>query len=223
VVISIEVITMKKIGKLHVITDVVLQSRYSHLELAEMAIAGGADTIQYRQKSGATREMIETAEQMRRLCAESGVTFIVNDRLDVAIASDADGVHLGQDDFPIPLARKLLGHRIIGGSAATLDEARKCLEEGADYIGFGPVYPTTSKGDASPVTGIEFVKEVVAAIPLPMIAIGGVTADNAPELMEAGAYGIAVISAVCCQEDPAGATRTLQQTVAGGKAGGERA
>lgn len=188
-----------------------------------MAIAGGADTIQYRQKSGATREMIETAGQMRRLCADSGVTFIVNDRLDVAIASDADGVHLGQDDFPIPLARKLLGNRIIGGSAATLEEARKCLEEGADYIGFGPVYPTTSKADASPVTGMEFVKEVVAAIPLPIIAIGGVTADNTPELMEAGAHGIAVISAVCCQEDPEGATRALQQAVSGGKAGGERA
>jgi thiamine-phosphate pyrophosphorylase len=188
-----------------------------------MAIAGGADTIQYRQKSGATREMIETAGQMRRLCADSGVTFIVNDRLDVAIASDADGVHLGQDDFPIPLARKLLGHRIIGGSGATLEEARKCLEEGADYIGFGPVYPTASKADASPVTGIEFVKEVVSAIPLPIIAIGGVTADNTPELMEAGAHGIAVISAVCCQEDPEGATRALQQAVSGGKAGGGRA
>lgn len=188
-----------------------------------MAIAGGADTIQYREKSGATREMIETAGQMRRFCADSGVTFIVNDRLDVAIASDADGVHLGQDDFPIPLARKLLGNRIIGGSAATLDEARKCLEEGADYIGFGPVYPTTSKANASPVTGIELMKEVVVAIPLPIIAIGGITAENTSEVVRVGAHGIAVISAICCQEDPEDATRALQHAVSGGKAGGERA
>jgi len=204
---------MRRIGRLHVITDVVLQSRYSHLGLAEMAIAGGADTIQYRQKSGTTREMIETARQMRRLCAESGVTFIVNDRLDVAIASDADGAHLGQDDFPIPLARKLLGNLIIGGSAATLDEARKCLEEGSDYIGFGPIYPTTSKADTSPVTGIELLQEVVAAIRLPIIAIGGISAENSSEVIKAGAHGIAVISAVCCQEDPEGATRTLQRIV----------
>lgn len=214
---------MRRIGSFHVITDVVLQSRYSHLELAEMAIAGGADTIQYRQKNGATREMIGTAGQMRRICAESGVTFIVNDRIDVAIASDADGVHLGQDDFPIPLARKLLGNRIIGGSAATLDEARKCLKEGADYIGFGPVYSTTSKADAASITGIELMKEVVVAIPLPIIAIGGINAENTAEVMKAGAHGIAVISAVCCQEDPQGATRALQQAVSGGKAGGEYA
>jgi thiamine-phosphate pyrophosphorylase len=150
---------------------------------------------------------------MRRLCAESGVTFIVNDRLDVAIASDADGAHLGQDDFPIPLARKLLGNLIIGGSAATLDEARKCLEEGSDYIGFGPIYPTTSKADTSPVTGIELLQEVVAAIRLPIIAIGGISAENSSEVIKAGAHGIAVISAVCCQEDPEGATRTLQRIV----------
>ena len=127
---------MKHIGKLHILTDTVLQSRFSHMEITRLAIAGGADTIQYRQKSGSTREMIEIARNMKRLCSETGVTFIVNDRLDVAIAAEADGVHLGQDDFPIPMARELLGEgRIIGGSAAALDEARKCLSEGADYVG----------------------------------------------------------------------------------------
>jgi thiamine-phosphate pyrophosphorylase len=201
---------MKKIGRLHIITDTELQDHFSHVELARMAIAGGADTIQFRQKSGATRKMIETARQIKQLCTNSGVTFIVNDRLDVAIASDSDGVHLGQDDFPIPLAREILGeNKIIGGSAITLEEARKCLDESADYVGFGPVYPTTSKVDAGSVTGIDLMKEVIDKVPLPLIAIGGVNKDNIPEVIRAGAHGIAVISAVCCQKDPEKATREL--------------
>lgn len=205
---------MKKIGKLHILTDTVLQSRFSHMEITRLAIVGGADTIQYRQKSGSTREMIEIARNMKRLCSEADVTFIVNDRLDVAIAAKADGVHLGQDDFPIPMARELLGEgRIIGGSAATLDEARKCLSEGADYVGFGPVYPTSSKDDAGPVSGIDILKQVVEIIPVPIIAIGGVGAENIPDVMRAGAHGIAVISAVCCQDDPEKATRSLYQAL----------
>ena len=208
---------MKKIGRLHVITDTALQSRFSHLELARMAIAGGADTIQFRQKEGATRKLIEIAQQLKQICTGMGVTFIVNDRLDVAIASDSDGVHLGQDDFPIPLARELLGEsRIIGGSAVTLNEARKCLDEGADYVGFGPVYPTTSKADAGPVAGINLMKEVIDKVPLPLIAIGGVNKDNTPEVIRAGAHGIAVISAVCCQQDPEQATRELFRALKSG-------
>jgi thiamine-phosphate pyrophosphorylase len=205
---------MQQIGKLHVLTDTVMQSRLSHTELTQLAIAGGADTIQYRQKSGSTREMIEIAQNMKQLCTEAGVTFIVNDRLDVAIAVEADGVHLGQEDFPIPLARELLGEgRIIGGSAATIAEARNCLSEGADYVGFGPVYTTTSKDDAGPVSGIDILKQVVETIPLPIIAIGGVDAQNTPEVMRAGAHGIAVISAVCCQDDPEQATNSLFQAL----------
>lgn len=205
---------VKQIGRLHVLTDTELQSRFSHVELAKLAIKGGTDTLQFRQKIGATREMIEVARQLKHLCEDSDVTFIVNDRVDVAIASEADGVHLGQEDFPIPLARKLLGEtRIIGGSAVTLEEAQECLSEGADYIGFGPVYPTTSKDDAGPVTGIDLLKEVVNAISIPIIAIGGVTVENTPEVMRAGAQGIAVISAVCCQENPEQATKELFQAL----------
>jgi len=202
---------VKKVGRFHVLTDTVLQCRLSHVELAELAVAGGADTIQFRQKGGATREMIRLAEQVQALCQRAGVTFVVNDRVDVAIASHADGVHLGQDDFPIPLARKLLGaEAIIGGSASSLEEARKCLLEGADYIGFGPVYPTTSKEDAGPVGGLGLLKQIVGAIPLPIIAIGGISRDNMPLVMQAGVHGIAVISAVCCQEDPAEAAKCLR-------------
>ncbi|MBU0733999.1 MAG: thiamine phosphate synthase [Proteobacteria bacterium] len=209
------------IGRLHILTDTRLQSRFSHLQLTEMAIAGGADTIQFRHKEGSTREMIEIAAQMKRLCADKDVMFIVNDRLDIAMATQADGVHLGQDDFPIPVARELLGkNRIIGGSAATIEEARKCLADGADYVGFGPVYPTGSKDDAGPVSGIETLRKIVEAMPIPIIAIGGVDEKNAYDVMRAGAHGIAVISAVCCREDPRQATRGLYEAITPGITGG---
>ena len=202
---------MKKIGRLHVLTDTSLQTHLSHGELAALAIAGGADTIQFRQKSGAIREMIRVAGQLKALCRKSGVTFMVNDRLDWALASRADGIHLGQEDFPIPLARKILGEKaVIGGSAGTLEEARQCLQEGADYVGFGPVFPTTSKEDAAPASGLDLLERVVREIALPIIAIGGITQENTPRVMQTGAYGIAVISAVCCQKDPAEATRVLR-------------
>jgi len=205
---------MKRIGRLHLLTDVVLQSRFSHEDLARLGIAGGADTIQLREKGGSTRRMIEVAESMAVVCREAGVPLIVNDRIDVAMASDADGVHLGQSDFPIPLARRLLGKdKLIGGSAATLEEARVCLADGADYIGFGPVYVTGSKEDAGPVSGPAVLKQVVKTTPLAILAIGGITAENVREVMEAGAYGIAVISAVCCQIDPEGSTRAIREAL----------
>ena len=203
---------MKRIGRFHVLTDSCLQTQFSHLELSELAMTGGADTIQFREKGGETREMIRVAEQMQALCKRAGVTFMINDRVDVAMASHADGVHLGQSDFPIPLARKLLGNEvIIGGSAGTLEEARNCLLEGADYIGFGPVYPTLSKEDAGPAGGRELLKQVVDEIPLPIIAIGGITKDNVPMVIQAGVHGIAVISAVCCQKDPMEAAKCLRR------------
>ncbi len=201
---------MKKIGKLHVLTDTDLQSSFSHMQLAELAIAGGADTIQFRQKSGETIQLIRVAEQIQALCKRAGACFIVNDRVDVAIASHADGVHLGQGDFPIPLARKLLGETvIIGGSAGNEEEARKCFLEGADYIGFGPVFSTSSKIDAGPASGLELFSQIVEKIPLPIVAIGGINKDNVLLVRESGAHGIAVISAVCCDKNPQEATRRL--------------
>ncbi len=203
---------VKKIGRFHVLTDACLQARFSHLELAELAIAGGADTIQFREKRGETRQLIRIAEQLQALCKKAGVAFIVNDRVDVAIASHADGVHLGQNDFPIPLARRLLGEEaVIGGSAGNMEEARKCLLEGADYIGFGPVYFTTSKEDAGPAGGLDLLKQVMEEVPLPIIAIGGLTRDNIPSVIRTGVHGIAVISAVCCQEDPSEAAKCLRR------------
>ncbi|CAO0823495.1 Thiamine-phosphate synthase [Desulfarculales bacterium] len=210
----------RSVGRLHVLTDQVLQTRFSHAELARLSIAGGADTIQLRQKAGSTREMIETARAMRHLCDQEGVAFIVNDRVDVALAAGAHGVHLGQDDFPLPLARQLLGPKsILGGSASDLAEARKCVAEGADYVGFGPIFATTSKADAGPAAGLALLGRVVEEIPLPVVGIGGIDALNAPLVIAVGAHGVAIISAVCCQDDPTAAARALSlalRTVAGG-------
>jgi thiamine-phosphate pyrophosphorylase len=203
---------MKKIGRFHVLTDTLLQTRFSHLDLAELAIAGGADAIQFRQKSGPSKEMIKVAGQLKDLCQKSGVTFIVNDRLDWTLAIQSEGIHLGQEDFPISLARKILGEKVlIGGSAGTLEEARKCLRDGADYIGFGPVFPTTSKADAAPASGLDLLERVVGEISLPIIAIGGLTTENIPRVMQTGVHGVAVISAVCCQKDPREAARNLRR------------
>jgi thiamine-phosphate pyrophosphorylase len=202
---------MKNIGRFHVLTDTLLQGRFSHVELTAMALSGGADIIQFRAKSGSTREMIDMAGQMKILCKEYGVPLIINDRIDIALAVGADGVHLGQDDFPIPLARKLLGpDAIIGGSAGNMEEALKCYSDGADYIGSGPVYGTASKSDAGPATGVENIRVIAGLIRLPVIAIGGVTAPDICELMDAGAYGVAVISAVCFDDDPEAAARRFR-------------
>ncbi len=204
----------KQIGRLHVLTDITLQSRFSHVELARLAIAGGADTIQFRQKGGSAREMIEVARRIKLLCDDAGVMFIVNDRVDIAIAAGADGVHLGQDDLPILLARRMMGEGgIIGGSASTKEEVLKCFSEGADYVGLGPIYPTGSKEDAGAAIGPDVLKEIAYGISLPIIAIGGIGVKNVSEVMEAGAGGVAVISAICCREDPEQATKALHQAL----------
>lgn len=201
---------MKDIDRLHVLTDTELQQRYSHEELARLAIAGGAGVIQFRQKQGSTRQMIETARHMLAICRRHKAKLIINDRLDVALAAEADGVHLGQDDFPLAQARELLGPgKIIGGSASSVEEAALCRAGGVDYIGLGPVYPTTSKADAGPAGGLDLLRRVSREFGLPVIAIGGVNAARAAEVMGAGAHGMAVISAVCCRADPQAAAAEL--------------
>ena len=202
---------MKKIGRFHILTDMCIQNRFSHTELAAMALAGGADTVQFRSKSGLTRELIDSAAQIKCLCEEAGVPLIINDRIDIALAVNADGVHLGQDDFPIPLARKLLGPgAIIGGSAGDLEEAQKCFADGADYIGAGPVYVTNSKSDAGEAIGVKNIGLIAAKIPLPVIAIGGITDINLRGLLNVNVHGVAVISAVCLSKDPKEAARRFR-------------
>jgi len=207
---------LKDIDRLHVLTDTELQQRYSHEELARLAIAGGAGVIQFRQKQGSTRQLIETARHMLAICRRHQAKLIINDRLDVALAAEADGVHLGQDDFPLAQAREILGpDKIIGGSASSVEEAALCRAGGVDYIGLGPVYPTTSKADAGPAGGLDLLRRVSREFGLPVIAIGGVNAARAAEVMGAGAHGMAVISAVCCQADPQEAAAELLRAMLG--------
>lgn len=210
---------MKRIGCLHVLTDTDLQSRFSHVALTRKAIAGGADTIQFRRKTGRTRDLIATATAMRDLAAANGVPLIVNDRVDVALAAGADGVHLGQDDLPVKLAREMLGaDRIIGVSAGNVEEARQGFSDGADYVGFGPIYATGSKEDAGAPQGLDRLAELARRVALPVIAIGGIARDAATDVIRAGAHGVAVISAICCQEDPEAATRAFVSRIQAARA-----
>lgn len=203
----------RPIGRLHVLTDTKIQARYSHVDIARLAIEAGADVIQLRDKELSTKELLRVGEAIKILCQESNVTFIVNDRVDVALALEADGVHLGQDDMPIAMARKLLRDKIIGGSAGDLLELQNCLSQGADYIGFGPIFPTTTKPDAGPSIGIHALLEAVKHSRVPIIAIGGIAIHNVGEVMATGAYGIAVISCVAKSEDPRAVVRALREKI----------
>ncbi len=206
---------MKEIGRLHIITDFAFQQHYSHAELARLAIQGGADTIQFRQKHGSFRDVLASALEVQRVCEELGTTLIINDRIDIALAVGADGVHLGQMDMPASLARKVLGpDAIIGITTPELRLALKAYQEGADYVGFGPVYPTKSKSNPIQVQGIESLRKFCAASPLPVLAIAGITTQRAPEALDAGAHGVAVMTAVSLAIDPRMQARAFADAVA---------
>lgn len=205
---------MKNIGVLHVITDTSLQTRFTHPQLAELAIQGGTDTIQFRQKQGTTRELVDIAQQMQEICTKHNVPLIVNDRADIALAVGADGTHFGQDDMPVAIGRKILStETIIGASARTEEKILEAISQGADYIGYGPIYQTSSKSDAENPKGLERLRQMCEVAACPVIAIGGITIDTAADVIRAGAHGIAVISAVCGQKDPLEATRNLMQEI----------
>ncbi len=208
---------MITIGRLHVLTDPDPLAAEEHRDLARRAIAGGADVIQYRPRETSTRRMISIARMLVDVCRRRQIPLIVNDRVDVALAADAQGVHLGREDLPISWARRLLGpDRIIGASAAHRDDAIKVANEGADYIGLGPIYATRSKPDARPAIGAGPIGEVVRAVEIPVIAIGGITADRVPEVLGAGAHGVAVIEAVTRATDPQAAAAVLARAIEGG-------
>lgn len=205
---------MKNIGVLHVITDTTHQSRFSHSQLAELAIQGGADTIQFRHKNGTTRELIQIAQQMQAVCTLHSVPLIVNDRADIALAVEANGTHFGQDDMPVAIGRRILSSEtIIGASARTEEKILEAISEGADYIGFGPIYQTTSKSDAENPKGLKRLHRICETAECPVIAIGGITQQTAAEVIRAGAHGIAVISAVCGHSDPVAATQNLMREI----------
>jgi thiamine-phosphate pyrophosphorylase len=199
---------------LYLVTDAGLSRGGSLFSIVEAAIRGGVTIVQYREKNASTRRMIEEATMLCRLCRAAGVPFIVNDRLDVALAADADGIHVGQDDMPATCARRFLGRkRILGVSAGSVEEARKAVDEGADYIGASPVFSTPTKPDAPPPLGIEGLRRITQAVKVPVVAIGGINEGNAAAMREAGAAGIAVVSAIVAAEDVEEAARALRAAV----------
>jgi thiamine-phosphate pyrophosphorylase len=206
--------TEPRLQGLHVITRADPVRGRSHVDAAKAAIEGGARILQLRDKEATTRELLETAREIRRLTKQAGALFIVNDRLEAALAAGADGVHLGPEDLPVETARRLAGEGfIIGASAGSVEEAKAAEQAGADYLGVGPIFAAPSKPDAGPPLGAGVIRRIKAAVNLPLIAIGGISIDNAGEVMKAGADGIAVISAVSGAEDMTEAVRDLVRLV----------
>jgi len=206
------------VGRLHVLTDFHLQQEHSHAELARMAIRGGADSIQFRQKHGGIQNLLIEARSVAQVCRDASIPLIVDDRVDVMQAVDAAGVHLGQRDFPVDEARALLGPGVtIGATATKKHQVVDAYEMGADYVGFGPVFPTTSKRNPKSVKGPEGVHEASEAVPIPIIAIGGITHDRVRPALAAGAYGVAVLSAVCTANNPERATARFRAAIDGAK------
>ena len=204
------------IGRLHVLTDYHLQQDHSHADLARLAIRGGADTIQFRQKHGGIQNKLVEARRVAAVCIDASTPLIVDDRIDIAQAVDANGVHLGQEDFPVDAARSVLGsERIIGATATKSHQVAEAYERGADYIGFGPVFPTTSKRNPKSVKGPEGLADACEAAPIPVIAIGGVTHDRVRAALEAGAHGVAVLSAIATANDPERATARFRASIDG--------
>jgi len=197
---------------LYVITDPESSRGMSHVEVAKQALEGGATALQLRDKNLFTRQLVEKGLEIRKLTRHYGALFLVNDRVDVALAVEADGVHLGQEDMPLHVCRKLVGPRfIIGISARTPEKAREAELGGADYLGSGAVYRTSTKENASSPMGPQGLAEICDSVNLPVVGIGGIGLEKAEEVMKAGAAGVAVISAVVAAQDPAGACRQFRQ------------
>jgi len=182
----------------------------SVLEMARAAIAGGVDAIQLREKSGPDARTLAMAAELRELTDETGKMLIINDRADIAAIVGADGVHVGQEDLPIAETRRLLRPgAIVGRSTHSLAQAKAAVQEGADYIGVGPMFETKTK-DAGAPAGIDLLKQVIPEVSIPVVAIGGITADNASEIAAAGCKCAAVCSAICADDDPKSAAAAIK-------------
>lgn len=200
---------------LYVITDAQVIGARSLVSVVESALRGGITVLQYREKKKSTRAMVEEATALAALCRRYRVPFIINDRIDVALAVDADGVHLGQDDMPLPMARRLLGpHRLIGVTVHNPEEIEKAQQDGADYISLAPVFATPTKPDHQTPMGVDGLKRLMAWVRCPAVAIGGIDAHNLRDVLQTGVNGVCVVSAVLGQDDPEQAARTLRTLIA---------
>jgi len=199
--------------RLCVITDPGLAPGKDHLAIAREALAGGADMIQLRDKRPDLAALLPQAREIRARCRERGALFIVNDRLDLALAAGADGAHVGQEDLPAAAARALLGPgRLLGVSTHDRAQAEAAVRAGADYIGFGPMFETATKATGYTARGLDALREIRAATAVPVLAIGGLTLENVAEVSRAGAAA-AVISAIVAAPDIAAATRAFRERI----------
>jgi len=205
---------MPGLSGLYVITGEDFSRSRSYREVVSACIRGGAWIIQLREKGWNADRLVETGREIRKLTAKAGVLFIVNDRVDVALAVQADGVHIGQQDIPLHLVRRMVDPGfIVGVSAGTPQEAVAAENDGATYIGVGPVFPTDTKKDARTPRGLELLGEIKRATTLPVFGIGGIKINNVASVIRAGADGAAVISAVVGADDIAGAARAFVQEI----------
>lgn len=200
---------LKEKLRLYVITDRRLRDEV--LTVRE-ALEGGATSIQMRIKNAPTREMVAVGKELRRITREYGALFFVDDRVDVAMAVDADGVQVGPDDMPISLVKEIAPNLIIGASVYSLKEAVKAEKEGADYLGAGAVFPTNTKEDAR-YMGLEGLRDILKTVKIPVIAIGGINHGNVREVLKLGVEGIAVISAIVGAPDVKKATMDMRRIV----------
>ena len=211
------------LGQLHlcVITDPTLAPGRDHVAIAEAALAGGADMIQLRDKTGTLRDLLPQARAIQARCRAHGALFIVNDRVDLALAADADGAHVGQEDLPAANARRLLGpRRLLGVSTHSLVQAEAAQQVGANYIGFGPMFATGTKETGYTPRGLDALREIRKVVALPILAIGGISLSNVAEVISAGATAPAVISAVVGTADITATAAAFRERVVAAKARG---
>lgn len=198
---------------LYVILDRTASRGRDLREILDGVIAGGGRLVQFREKEWTLRRCLPLLEDLRRTARRAGIGFAVNDRLDLALAVEADGLHVGQDDLPAPIARRLLpSSMFLGVSTHSLEQARRAEGDGADYIAVGSIFPTATKPEFQ-LVGLDLLRAARQAVATPLVGIGGITADNAEEAIRAGADGVAVISAVCGARDPAEATSRLIERI----------
>ena len=195
----------------YLVTDRRNKTDEEFLNIIEEAIKGGTTVVQLREKTASTKEFYDLALRVKEITSRYGVPLLINDRIDIALAIDSEGVHIGQDDMPAGIAREIIGEdKILGVSASTVEEAKKAENDSADYIGSGAVFPTATKDDADSVSKEE-LKEIVDSIDIPVVAIGGITVENASSLKDSGIAGFSVVSAIMSAEDPKEASKKLKE------------
>ena len=204
--------SMKDIDySLYLVTDHRNKTDEEFLNIIEEAIKGGTSIVQLREKTASTKDFYQLALKVKEITTRYDVPLLINDRMDIALAVDSEGVHLGQDDMPADIARKIIGDdKILGVSASTVEEAIKAQIDGADYIGSGAVFPTATKDDADSVSKEE-LKSIVDSIDIPVVAIGGITIENASELKDTGIAVFSVVSAIMSADDPKEASQKLRE------------